>query len=953
VPFGDVSLVLDVRGLSDSVEDISFCPNGTMLAACSQQEVRVWDTRTGQPLRTLRGEIGPNGYGNCLSVAFSHDNCELVVGIQAEGAKGALRVYDIRNIAEIDRVIDGFSAPVTDVAFSRDGRFLAIACADASLTIYDWSLRQVVGRSAAGTHPPGTIEKISFPLDEPLLLAYGLDQTTILSIPGCETLTQESELPPRLANWLTELPNVQRSFGREFDSCDWRFDQDVWAAYGSAKVGGQQTYWAGCWRGTEAAPQIVYSGHDQEITAIAFSGDCALAATGDRHGQVHVWDTQSGDAIYVLKGIAQPVYRAALDAESRRVGFTHEPLPPGQFQWNKYGEIDRVFDFDYRTVWPATADGFLPGERTSRGGHLSATFSNGEYGLRFQWPRGGSNQFKLANAATPTCFSLLQSERHGLDYPAIIGDKLGGLALVDPGSGRRQIEYVGHRSFITSLCESADGRCFTSSSRDGTIRLWNLVATGPTVEPVLSLFVGTGGEWIVWTPQGFYDAAPGCGDLAGWHVNRGANRSALFYPLHQFRDQLYRPDIIQSVLQSASVETAIEEASQIEVGPARPIAPDAPKPMATQLPLTTDFRKPQTMQQMHPPRIRVVSPQDGTVVNEGHIHVLAEIAAENDLPITDVRILVNGRPGLGKGIAVLSGEQSEPGRVSFSRAVPLLPGENQITLLAGNGVAHSNPVTIQVRYDAPNEVLDAKPNLHLLSVGISEYKDPQFNLRYAHLDAETFAAAWDSQRGPVYEQLTTSLLTNSEATGDRIQLAMSQLAENVNQRDVAVIFISAHGIRDRQLEYYLAPHEVNPDNLPETGLHFSMIAQLLESLPCKVLLFVDTCHAAGITGAKSIWRDPLYELTSEEYGAIVFASSLSKEISVEDEKWGHGAFTKAILSTFADHAADLNEDGFLSLTEFEQSVGDRVAEMTKGQQHPVMKRPATIHNIPFYRIAVP
>jgi len=95
-------------------------------------------------------------------------------------------------------------------------------------------------------------------------------------------------------------------------------------------------------------------------------------------------------------------------------------------------------------------------------------------------------------------------------------------------------------------------------------------------------------------------------------------------------------------------------------------------------------------------------------------------------------------------------------------------------------------------------------------------------------------------------------------------------------------------------------------------------------------------------------RDPLYELTSDEYGTIVFSSSLSREISREDEKWQHGAFTKAILDTFAAEDTDLNGDGFLSLTEMEQSVCDRVQEMTEGEQHPVMKRPATIHNIPFY-----
>ena len=37
---------------------------------------------------------------------------------------------------------------------------------------------------------------------------------------------------------------------------------------------------------------------------------------------------------------------------------------------------------------------------------------------------------------------------------------------------------------------------------------------------------------------------------------------------------------------------------------------------------------------------------------------------------------------------------------------------------------------------------------------------------------------------------------------------MKQLASRVTQRDIAMIFLSAHGIRERQMEYYLATHEV-------------------------------------------------------------------------------------------------------------------------------------------------
>ena len=102
-----VQLVLDLKGFSGPVRDLAFSPNGTMLAASGQQEVRIWDVRTGRLLRTVRGEIGPQGYGDCLAVAFSHDNCELVVGIRGRQGQGALRVYDVRNIAELKELIPG------------------------------------------------------------------------------------------------------------------------------------------------------------------------------------------------------------------------------------------------------------------------------------------------------------------------------------------------------------------------------------------------------------------------------------------------------------------------------------------------------------------------------------------------------------------------------------------------------------------------------------------------------------------------------------------------------------------------------------------------------------------------------------------------------------------------------------------------------------------------------
>ena len=100
---------------------------------------------------------------------------------------------------------------------------------------------------------------------------------------------------------------------------------------------------------------------------------------------------------------------------------------------------------------------------------------------------------------------------------------------------------------------TADGRLIVAAFGDGTIR-WFRVSDG---EPVLALFIHPdGNRWIAWTPQGYYDASLGADDLIGWHINHGYDRAPDFYPVSQFRDRFYRPDVIQRVLKTPHLDIA-------------------------------------------------------------------------------------------------------------------------------------------------------------------------------------------------------------------------------------------------------------------------------------------------------------------------------------------------------------------------------------------------------------
>jgi hypothetical protein len=105
---------------------------------------------------------------------------------------------------------------------------------------------------------------------------------------------------------------------------------------------------------------------------------------------------------------------------------------------------------------------------------------------------------------------------------------------------------------------SDDGRVIVAAYGDGTIR-WLRWSDG--VE-LLALFVNRKTKaWVTWTPSGYYMASPGGEDLIGWHLNRGWNQAADFFPASKFRDKYSRDDIVERMLDTLDEAEAIRQAN--------------------------------------------------------------------------------------------------------------------------------------------------------------------------------------------------------------------------------------------------------------------------------------------------------------------------------------------------------------------------------------------------------
>ena len=82
----------------------------------------------------------------------------------------------------------------------------------------------------------------------------------------------------------------------------------------------------------------------------------------------------------------------------------------------------------------------------------------------------------------------------------------------------------------------------------------------------------------------------------------------------------------------------------------------------------------------------------------------------------------------------------------------------------------------------------------------------------------------------------------------------------------------------------------------------------------RVLVLLDACHSGATTMAGEALTNNQDALKGALAAAniTVLTSSSGSESSREDEKWGHGAFTRALLDALGDPMADPSHIGLIS-----------------------------------------
>jgi len=464
--------------------------------------------------------------------------------------------------------------------------------------------------------------------------------------------------------------------------------------------------------------------------------------------------------------------------------------------------------------------------------------------------------------------------------------------------------------------------------------LIEVIGQSPAGEP-LKVNIVRGMEYLafdVWPQRTDPQAPPKVGTVVGKALARA--EASDFYPVSSFRDRFYRPHLVANVLDTLDEGQALAKANTQgeRTLPAQQVAASLP------------------------PLVQILSPRDGDSFSQGPTTLRYRVRNPGGEPVKNLQVLVNGRPlDTQRGLQRVTQPQATPAAATPAAAEGeeilelSLPSQDlTLSLVAENRFGASPPETIRLRWEGgqAEEGFVIQPKLYALLAGVSDYDDNSLDLKFAAKDARDFGAALQRQSGGLYREVVVRTLENP--TSEELLDGLDWLRREVTARDIAVVFISGHGVNDPDGDYYYLTRDANVERLRRTAVPYFEVKKTLSALPSKVLAFVDTCHSGNIMGAR---RDVanitgvINDLTSAENGVVVFASSTGKQYSLENDEWGNGAFTKALVEG-VDGAANYTKDGRITINQLDLYLSERVKTLTGNKQTPTTTKPLTITDFP-------
>jgi WD40 repeat protein len=917
---------------------MALSPDGRWLAAGGvwltgplelRDAVRLYDFATGELLTLLKGHTSV-----VFGLAFSPDGRRL---ISAGGSDNRATLWEAGSDAaggwragRQRHTLSGHRGTIYAVGFSPDGARAVTGSFDTTLRLWDVATGQQIGADMTGH-----TEKVR-------ALAVHPKDGRIVS----------GSMDGEIRVWDGAKGN---SVGR-LDNQGTVVGALAFAPSGERLVSGTAgpaNYHVFVWdgtrlTGTETKPTRVYTGHNNIVLAAAISPDGRWAATGGGVDyEIHIWDVATGERRrgpdsqpLTLGGTGATGWAAGISDDGRWISWGNR----WQRQANGSGHSSETGSpLEHRLRLPGATEGLGRTEPVagtpSASRFLRARVEHGPWSLAHR--RGGRDGYtrddgildlRLDRKAAASIFRG-PTDGYGhraysftVDGKAVISGSGSGVLTAYDLAGREFARFIGHESGIFAVTPSADGRFLITGSGDQTIRLWPLAplddaeVVPPTlmvgtrlppkqIRPIVTLFHGRDGEWVMWTPEGYYTGSAKGEDRVGWNINRGPDKAAGWVTGGQLRDHLRRRDVVERAIMLGDSAAAIREAGLADVKLAS---------LISGAPYIRLLGRLQDVSHTGGSAEVLLAVRRGTPPLQGfEIQVENKAAGISSVPVR--RPVLNAPPGQ-------HGQTADEEVVAVR--VPLAQGATHVDITARNSAGVSNWQKVTLVHTGRGE-LEARGRLHILAIGVDRYPGaPAFgDLSYAGRDAQKFAETLARRvvRPRQFTEVTSDVLFNGagadrEPTRANIRQALRRL-QDLSEADTVAVFIAGHGAGPgggTRGKFYFLPTDVSWGSGPEAlnVIDWAEIQKAVTGTKAqRRLLFLDTCRSGGA-------YNPDLLVDAEKQSFSVITSADERQLAVEVKALQHGLFTHHLLQGLDGKAADSN--GGITVQRLATYVQDQV-----------------------------
>jgi WD40 repeat protein len=453
--------------------------------------------------------------------------------------------------------------------------------------------------------------------------------------------------------------------------------------------------------------------------------------------------------------------------------------------------------------------------------------------------------------------------------------------------------------------------------------------------PALALFLGTDREWVLWTPQGYYDTSiEGDARFLGWHINPPfrTSRPTDFVPIGAFADAMNRRDVLDRLWRTgAPDQAAIAPAQAVGVRPPTVVAVEDQPPRIVFAPI--------------PGGIQLPAPGVLWVVDRPDARVSLRITAGGKSEIRRRRIILDERPIPRDPDIGPAGE--------FNEEVPLnglVPNRRvRLAVEATNAAGGQRTEAIDVVYlpppraAAPEPPAPDRPRLHVLAIGCDRFSAGFPPVEYAGRDAEALAG-WladhlTSADGARTASEPPQVLVGANASARSIAEACDRLHalvqdKRVREHDIVAVVIASHLLASPD-GIVIAAYDTAASAAPRPAFAASDLGEILGRLAdygCRVVVFLDGVHK--LEDRMKCEIKPFVRELQRKRGAIAFIASKEGPSGV-DRTREHGLFSLGVMQVFrgADLAGVRNDrTAAYTLDQFRTALQNEVLNLSARRQ---------------------